>query len=117
MDLTDAVSVSVLNESFAILSIVAERRPEELSRALETTFDAVIFPATDRETKSAIKAEYANVFTTNIENKHRVGRSSKSARALLDAVIREASSPANVAARAAPGDAARAFVAVPAKRA
>ena len=117
LDLSDAVSVSALNESFAILSIVAERRSSELSRVLETTFDAVVFPATDRDTKSAIKTEYANVFTAAINNNHQVTRSSKTARVLLDAVLREASSPANVAARAARADAARAFLPIPAKRA
>jgi exportin-T len=84
LNLADAVSVTVLNESTAILSLAFARQREHIERVIARVVLPAILPRSSPEHVAAVAAEYARVCTLAKSQS-----SSKPMRALIDAVREE----------------------------
>ena len=89
LDLSDAVSVGALNESFAILAVVHARQSDALTTALTHIFRHSILPSHSPDRIDAIVNEYIRVLAAAAAAGKPHLRSTKPARALVDAVRRE----------------------------
>lgn len=87
LNLSDAVSVTVLNESNAILSIAFARQRKALE-AVMTQFFPAILPGIDQARVAQIMTEYARILVTQGGIKS-TNSNSKSARALADVLHTE----------------------------
>jgi len=89
LDLSDAVSVGALNESFAILAVVHARQSAALTAALTHVFRHSVLPSYSPDRIDAIVNEYTRVLAAACAAGKPHLRSTKPARALVDAVRRE----------------------------